>query len=294
MRISQLNYFVSVARNKSFTKAAEECFIVQSAMSQQITALEEELGFALFERNTRKVTLTKAGEYYLNESIRLLRQLQKNNETALKISNGILGSLTIGVSGSNQSAHMKELKQFYEENPTIDISFCSVNTDKQAEELIEHRYDLTYTALFNLGGNPQIEFVLEKDCTLCVLMNQSHPFAKKEKITLTEASKATNIFAKMSDESKNMSTYSDLYIKNGIQPQKIIYVQDQNISSLLLDFNIGIAIAPEEIIQSMPKNIVSRPLEDGQFKIRLGWAYAKNNQNPALLKFLSSLIYQKN
>ena len=62
MKISQLEYFVSAAKHNSFTKAAKEYFTVQSAVSQQITALEDELGFRLFHRTGKGLTMTPAGE----------------------------------------------------------------------------------------------------------------------------------------------------------------------------------------------------------------------------------------
>ena len=61
MKTSQLEYFVSAAKHRSFTKAAKECYTVQSAVSQQITALENELGFELFHRTGKGLTLTPAG-----------------------------------------------------------------------------------------------------------------------------------------------------------------------------------------------------------------------------------------
>lgn len=64
MRTTQLEYFIAVAKYKNFTRAANECYIAQSAISQQINALEEELGFPLFIRQTRKVILTEAGELF--------------------------------------------------------------------------------------------------------------------------------------------------------------------------------------------------------------------------------------
>ena len=80
----QIKYFQSVVRNNSFTDAAEECFISQSAISQQIKALEDELGVALLERKKRSFTLTPAGEFFYKKSLvlvadydNIVRELQK-------------------------------------------------------------------------------------------------------------------------------------------------------------------------------------------------------------------------
>ena len=74
MDIRCLKYFVSVAKHMNFTKAAQECFISQTAMSQHISRMEEELGFKLFYRNNRRVELTPGGKVFLEEATNLLRK----------------------------------------------------------------------------------------------------------------------------------------------------------------------------------------------------------------------------
>ena len=75
--IRQIRYFQSVVRNNSFSKAAEECHISQSAISQQIQALEHELGFALLERKNRRFILTPAGEYFYKKSLVLIADYER-------------------------------------------------------------------------------------------------------------------------------------------------------------------------------------------------------------------------
>ena len=73
MDLKQLNYFISAAKHENFTRAAQECFIVQTAMTHQIAALEKELGVSLFERNSRRVKLTPAGEVFLGQAQRIVQ-----------------------------------------------------------------------------------------------------------------------------------------------------------------------------------------------------------------------------
>ena len=75
--LRQIQYFHSVVENNSFSLAAEECNISQSAISQQIKALENELGFKLLERNNRKFTLTPAGEYFYKKTLILVSDYRK-------------------------------------------------------------------------------------------------------------------------------------------------------------------------------------------------------------------------
>ena len=86
--IRQMKYFQSIVRNNSFSEAAEECHISQSAISQQLQALERELGFQLLERKNRKFSLTPAGEHFYKKSLILTAEFEKLCREASQIAHG--------------------------------------------------------------------------------------------------------------------------------------------------------------------------------------------------------------
>lgn len=94
--IRQIRYFQSVIRNNSFSEAAEECHISQSAISQQIQALERELGFSLLERKNRKFSLTPAGEYFYKKSLVLIADYERMCQEAGRLAIADRARLTIG------------------------------------------------------------------------------------------------------------------------------------------------------------------------------------------------------
>lgn len=94
--LRQIKYFQAVVRNNSFSEAAEECHISQSAISQQIKALETELGFSLLERHNRKFVLTPAGEHFYKKSLVLIADYDQMCSEAAKISRGDAAVLKIG------------------------------------------------------------------------------------------------------------------------------------------------------------------------------------------------------
>jgi len=290
MKISQLEYFVSAAKHRSFTKAAKEYYTVQSSVSQQITALEDELGFSLFERTGKGLTLTPAGERYYADTIRVLNILEENKRVAAQIALGMNGHLKVGLSGANQSACMKSLKQFAAENPGVSITFREVSTEKQVAELKGNDYDTLYTAVFNMHGEKtELAFADKCNAVLAVFMNKVHPLAGKDNISLEELSAWPNIYAAVPEGGKSVATERDLFAASGLQPIRKIYVYNHNITNLLLDLNIGIAVAPEILIEAMPRNVICRSLEHGRFTIEMGWAYDPRNNNPALRQFLHYL-----
>ena len=94
--LRQIRYFQAVVRNNSFSEAAEECHISQSAISQQIRALENELGFQLLERKNRKFVLTPAGEHFYKKSLILIADYEQMCRESAKIARGEDGTLKIG------------------------------------------------------------------------------------------------------------------------------------------------------------------------------------------------------
>ena len=94
--LRQIQYFHSVVEKNSFSLAAEECNISQSAISQQIKALENELGFKLLERNNRKFTLTPAGEYFYKKTLILVSDYRKIVRDSYNIATNKNNTLKIG------------------------------------------------------------------------------------------------------------------------------------------------------------------------------------------------------
>ena len=294
MRTTQLEYFIAVAKYKNFTRAANECYIAQSAISQQINALEEELGFPLFIRQTRKVILTEAGELFYKEVPEILHSLNSLQERCRAVSEGVSGTIKIGVAGYSQTVFMDKVKEFISLHPGIHVEFVNMDTKTQYEQLINEDYDIALTAAYNIASRPEIMLCGNVRYPLAIFANEKHPFSELSDVSIEQASRFTNIFAASGDSVKNSDTASELYSLNNIEIPEILYVQDHNMTTLLLDFNLGVAIAPQKIESIMPDNVICRPLEGGKYTIELTWAYSRNNSNPALLKLVDFLIDKNN
>ena len=121
--LKQLKYFQSVVRLNSFSEAAEENFISQSAISQQVQALERELGFPLLERKNRSFSLTPAGKYFYQKSLILTADYARMCSEAAKIAKGDRASLKIGYLRSYAGTEFhRALALFSEKHPDVDVS----------------------------------------------------------------------------------------------------------------------------------------------------------------------------
>lgn len=129
--LRQIRYFQAVVRNNSFSEAAVECHISQSAMSQQIRALEQELGFPLLERKNRKFALTPAGEYFYKRSLILVADFEQLCSEAGIIARGDKGVLKIGYLRSYSGGEIQlALEEFAQKYPRVSIRLLPGNHEE--------------------------------------------------------------------------------------------------------------------------------------------------------------------
>ena len=147
MSIEKLDYFISAATNSSFTKAARECGVAQSAISQQIASLEKELQCELFARSGRHVRLTGKGEYFLEQAKKLQEQYELAVTQAKQISlEGNRHKLKIGVVGvRNSDSLIHVLSRLKARYPEVEVELEHCHQPEQLARLLrDRRYDLGF------------------------------------------------------------------------------------------------------------------------------------------------------
>ena len=107
MNLNQLRYFVSVAESQSFTKAAINHYISQTAITQQIKALEDKIGTPLLDRNTRPISLTPAGKTFLGEAKAILERMDMAIYKTVESSTGLSGTLKIGYTKGYEKSNIR-------------------------------------------------------------------------------------------------------------------------------------------------------------------------------------------
>jgi len=146
--LNQVRYFQAVVRNNSFTEAAEECHISQSAISQQIKALEQELGFALFVRRNRTFELTPAGEHFYKKSLVLVADYDRLADESVRIARKDTPELRIGYLRSYFGHEIQSaVACFSVKHPNVSVNIIGGNH--------EDLYDLLRTKKIDIAMNDQ-------------------------------------------------------------------------------------------------------------------------------------------
>jgi DNA-binding transcriptional LysR family regulator len=142
MELRHLRYFVAVAEERSFTGAAERLWIAQPGLSTQIRRLEAELGIKLFERHTRGVDLTSAGELFLERARVALAAAETAGATGRDMQAGAIGSLRIGIaSGARWSSSAELLHRLSRESPAVELTVLESYGGTLWRELRDGRLD---------------------------------------------------------------------------------------------------------------------------------------------------------
>jgi len=161
--IKQIKYFQAVVRCKNFTEAAEECYISQSAISQQIQALERELGVELLKREKRRFFLTPAGEFFYKKSLVLVTDFDQLCAETVRIGKGVVHDLTIGYLKYYQGRELQQaIAEFRVEYPEVALQTLSGTHEELYEHLRTGKADIVISDLRRTPSNQYVNYYLTK------------------------------------------------------------------------------------------------------------------------------------
>jgi DNA-binding transcriptional LysR family regulator len=284
MTITQLEYFVAVAETLNFTRVAENYFISQTAVTLQIKALEEELGFSLFERNKRHVKLTSAGEVFLNEVKAVLFRLNEGKKKAKQISLGYSGSLKIGFLQGIEYLEISNIIQHYlDRYPNTSIHFHSDASTVLMSLLQEKKLDVVFSFKPSTKNNPDIIFEPYKCVPLYVVLHKNHYYSCKTTLTRNELMSETFLVIEAAKEEILFGFHI-----SGFEPKNIVYVDSINSLIMMVTSNIGIAILPEYNVISLQNidYINKIPLVNDKESFQIALAHHAQNENQCISDFI--------
>lgn len=185
MELRQLKYFVKVAELLSFSKAAKALFITQSTLSQQIKQLEDELDMALFFRNNHKVSLTEAGETFLEGAKKTLAEADDNKAKIMDLAQGHRGVLNIGVTYSFGSILTESVLAFKKEYPDVTLNICYKNVMELMELVSDGELDFALS-FRSSEKYDNVESHILFDNNLSIIVREDHPLTRKEVVRLAD------------------------------------------------------------------------------------------------------------
>ena len=205
--LRQIKYFQAVVRRNSFSEAAEECHISQSAISQQIQALEKELGFPLLERKNRRFSLTPAGEHFYKKSLILIADYERLCIEAAKIARADEAVLHIGYLRSYSGSEFRRaLDAFSAKYPDVSIRLSQGTHEELFDLLRTGRADLVFNDQRRAFSSEYVNLVLDVRKS-CIEVSARNPIVGLEKVTLQDLKNTPCILVSSPEQKAAEQTY---------------------------------------------------------------------------------------
>tara|TARA_B110000977_G_scaffold196130_1_gene275886 strand:- start:309 stop:1193 length:885 start_codon:yes stop_codon:yes gene_type:complete len=280
-----LRYFLAVAEELHFRKAAEKLFISQPGLSRQIKQMENDLGVTLFERHNRKVALTSTGKYLQKELQMNLKNLEDILDHSKLIEQGKEGHLKLGFVGSAMLQIIPTiLKQFNSKFPKVMFNLEEMDNQKQIEGLLSQDIDVGFVRLERVPRSLEIHTVLKE--TFCLVLPKNHPVNKSNFKNLSQFKDSPFI---LFDPQYSASYYEKvMQIFDGCGFAPIISHNTIHASSIykLVENNLGVSIVPKSLQFGYKMNVKFIELDAIPQRAFLSVAWSKNNRNPMLKNIL--------
>ena len=184
--IKQIKYFQAVVRCKNFTEAAEECYISQSAISQQIQSLERELGVELLKREKRTFSITPAGEFFYRKSLVLVNDFDKLCAETIRIGKGVDHEFTIGYLKYYRGSELQQsIADFRLKYPEVILHMVNGTHEELYEYLREGKADLVVSDLRRTPSNQYVNYYLMKRYFYAEIAAQN-PLSNLSSITMED------------------------------------------------------------------------------------------------------------
>lgn len=292
IELRHLRYFLAVAEELHFRKAADKLFVSQPGLSRQIKQMEEELGFPLFERTNKRVTLTKAGKYLKEEVALIFKNIEDTFDHAQLIHEGMEGQISFAYVGSAMQNVIPELiLKIKEDHPNIHYSLREMENPEQIDALLLNDVDLAFVRLEKVPKGLDIRPVYEDTFSLVVPENY-----ELENLDLNSLTQFKNEDFILFDPSYSPAYYEqvmDIFKQSGFQP--VISHNTVHASTIfrLVENNLGLSIVPSSLKLGYDMKVKFIELNQMPQRTVLSVAWNKANRNPILGKILSKIAMRK-
>jgi DNA-binding transcriptional LysR family regulator len=285
MELRHIRYFIAVAEELNFVRAAKRLHISQPPLSQNIRQLEEELGVALFDRTKRQIRLTDAGQTFLQQSRLVLGQAEHAADLAVRASRGEVGQLRVGFMAPQHSMIVTEFfRVFAAGHPHVHLTCHALKPTDTIEAVQNDSVDVAFLRLAKEGAGVVIEPILKEPLVLA--LSEHHPLCEHKQLPLHALADETCILrARHLDPAFHDLALSALE-SAGVTP-RIMYEHSEIYSALgIIAAGLAVALVPASILQLPINHLTFRELQPPQPYVEIEMAYKGENKSAALAQFL--------
>ncbi len=285
MELRQLRYFVVVAEELHFGRAAERLHLAQPALSRQIQNLEHEIGFQLFLRTKRRVQLTAAGAVMLDQARLLLARADEAVQAARLAARGRTGWLAVGFVGSaTYDVLPASLQRFRQRSPGVEISLAEMTTADQIVALREKRIHVGFVRPPVKGDELALETIAREP--VLVALPSGHALARRREVPLKSLAPEGFILHPRHPRPSWIDYCIGLCQRAGFEPRIVQETIEIQTSISLVAAGIGVSLVPAAVAKMPRRGVVYRGLVRPSPTTELIAAYRGDEASPVLQDFL--------
>lgn len=287
MELRHLRYFVAVAEELNFSRAARRIHISQPPLSRQIALLEREMGVQLFERGKHGVQLTKAGVVFLDDARGVLACASAAVSSAQRAARGEIGRLSVGFIASASYALLPHvLREFRLRYPDVKLVLRTLDITQQIDALQANRIDIGIVRMPITDSTLETALLVRE--RFVVALQRNHELASRGRLSLKALANERFITSPSGDEVgfyNQGSLILSMCQRVGFIPNVVQEVRPTQTMIGLVSAGIGIAIVPTSAQSIRIKGVVYRPLSDRHAITEFALAWRRADTSPILRAF---------
>ena len=258
MDLRQLEHFVTVAEERHFTRASQRLFISQSGLSASIRALEKELDAELFDRNTRRVELTDAGQALLEESRRTLASVLAARDAVAAVQGLLRGRLRVGTEQCLGVLDVPtELARFHTEHPGVELFVQQAGSARLIDEVRSGRLDVAFVA-GSISVPDDIRFLSLASEPMTLICGPEHPLSRRKRIDWRSLSEES--FIDFTTDWGSRQVTDQAFAAAGVARHITSEVNDVHTLLDLVGHGLGVAVVPGHIARKKAGKLACLPL----------------------------------
>ena len=288
MELRRLRYFVAVAEELHFGRAAERLDMAQPPLSRQIAQLERDLDVKLFDRSRAQIRLTPAGDTLLDRARTILDQLDSAFHEVTRIGKGSAGRLRIAFVGSASHGVLPTIiKSFRSHYPDVDLALSAMNNADLERALVQREIDIA-VARPSLKGEDYRSIELHRE-PLVLAMPDNSKLNSKSPIALKSLESETFILYPRRPRPSFADHVLSVLTEEGVAPAETIFAQDYQTAISLVSVGVGLSVVPESVSSTQRPGVFYRPYEGYNPGTGLSAHARRDNTKPHVVNFFKIL-----
>ncbi len=288
MELKQFRIFVAVSEELHFGRASERLHMAQPALSAQVRALESRLGVKLFERTTRTVSLTRAGEVFLPEAKAAIAQAEAAEAAARAVGGDGRDLLKIGgVDSATAGVLPKVIRAFRREYEHIEVKVFELLSAPALHGLANRSLDIAFIRVPPKEEFLEHRFVFSEQ--VIVALPADHPAASDKEVSIETVASEQLVIPSRSHRPILFDVIQDHFVQAGLKPRILQEANERHMIIAMVAAGLGMSLVPHWVSQYQRPDVVYRPLKGGGPMVDVHVAWRRGETLAAVGDFLRCL-----